>query len=170
MLSRLTIEIIWPVGLHYPDWGEIFSTKHPAMVNSVFKELIYRMIEKIKNEPYFKWSNRMGGDPIKRNQNLYCQYHQDRGHTTKDCRTLQIFLDQLVRAGKLKQFLHQFAVQREQPIVGSQRNSVPRSSLGTINVIFAALRKGSSSVNRVMTISPQSIGDGEGGSSKKFRM
>ena len=170
MLSRLTIEIIRPVGLHYPDWGEIFSTKHPAMVNSVFKELIYRMLEKIKNEPYFKWSNRMGGDPIKRNQNLYYQYHLDRGHTTKDCRTLQIFLDQLVRAGKLKQFLHQSAVQGEQPIVGSQRNSVPRSSLGTINVIFAALRKGSSSVNRVMTISPQSIGDGEGGSSKKFRM
>ena len=44
----------------------------------------------------------MGGDPTKRNQNLYCQHHQDRGHTTEDCRTLQAFFDQLIKAGKLK--------------------------------------------------------------------
>ena len=60
------------------------------------------MLEKINDEPYFKWPNRMGGDPTKRNQNLYCQYYQDRGHTTKDCKTLQVFLERLVKAGKLR--------------------------------------------------------------------
>ena len=44
----------------------------------------------------------MGGDPTKSNQNLYYQYHQDQGHATEDCRTLHLFLDQLVKFGKLK--------------------------------------------------------------------
>ena len=65
----------------------------PQMVNSVFKELIYWVLEKIKNDPYFKWSNKMGGDPNKRNQNLYCQYH----YTTEDCKILQLFLSQFDR-------------------------------------------------------------------------
>ena len=77
-------------------------------VNSVFKEMIYQVLEKIKHEPYFKWPNKMGGDPTKRNQNLYCQYRQDhQGHTIEECRTLQAFLDQLIKANKLKQFLQQ---------------------------------------------------------------
>ena len=49
----------------------------------------------------------MGGDPMKRNQRFHCQYHQERGHTTEDCRTLWSHLEQLVRSGKLKQFLYQ---------------------------------------------------------------
>ena len=36
------------------------------------------------------------GNPEKRNHNLYCQYHQDHGHTTEDCRSLWDHLDQLV--------------------------------------------------------------------------
>ena len=42
------------------------------VVNTVFRELVHQILRKIKNEPYFKWPNNMGGDPMKRNQNLYC--------------------------------------------------------------------------------------------------
>ena len=42
------------------------------MVNSVFKEPIDQVLDKIKHEPYFRWPNKMGGDPTKRNQSLYC--------------------------------------------------------------------------------------------------
>lgn len=52
----------------------------------------------------------------------------------------------------------------------SQRSNVPQSSLGTINVIFVAPRKGPSSVSGVMTISPQSKVDKEGGPFKKFKL
>ena len=48
----------------------------------------------------------MVGNPEKRNRNLYCQYHQDHGHTIEDCRSLWDHLDQLVPEGKLKQLLH----------------------------------------------------------------
>ena len=69
------------------------SKANAQVVNSVFKESVYQILEKIKNESYFKWPNKKGGDPSKHNQSLYCQYHQDRGHTTEDYKTLRDHLD-----------------------------------------------------------------------------
>ena len=66
-------------------------------VHVVFQDPVHQVLEKIKNEPFFKWPNKMAGDPMKHNQNLYCQYHQELGHTTEDCRNLRYHLDQLVR-------------------------------------------------------------------------
>ena len=39
----------------------------------------------------------MGGDPMRRNQSLHCQYHQEWGHIIEDCRTLWSHLEQLVK-------------------------------------------------------------------------
>ena len=52
-------------------------------VNVAFKEPVHKIIDRIKNEPYFRWPNKMGGDQSRRNQNLYCTYHRDKGHTTE---------------------------------------------------------------------------------------
>ena len=38
------------------------------VVNTVFQELVHQVLEKIKNEPYFKWPNKMGGDPMRHNK------------------------------------------------------------------------------------------------------
>ena len=32
-------------------------------VNVAFKEPIHRIVDRIKNEPFFRWSNKMGEDP-----------------------------------------------------------------------------------------------------------
>ena len=52
-------------------------------VNVAFKESVHRIIDRIKNKPYFQWPNKTGGDLSRRNQNLYCTYHKDKGHTVK---------------------------------------------------------------------------------------
>ena len=70
-----------------------------------FKEPIYKILKCIKNEPYFQWLGKMGGDPAKRNQNLYCTYHREKGHTTEQCRVLKDHLEQLIKAGHLKEFV-----------------------------------------------------------------
>ena len=44
-------------------------------VNTVFREPVHRVLEKIKNESYFKWPNKMAGESTRRSQNFYCQYH-----------------------------------------------------------------------------------------------
>ena len=67
------------------------------VVGAVFREPVHQVLEKIKDEPFFKRPNKMMGNPEKCNHNLYCQYHQDHGHTTEDCRSLWDHLDQLDR-------------------------------------------------------------------------
>ena len=68
-----------------------------------FKEQVHKIIDRIKNKPFFKWPNKMGCDPSRRNQNLYYTYHKDKGHTTEQCRVLKDHLGQLVKAGYLKE-------------------------------------------------------------------
>ena len=86
-----------------------FRMQEPEMqiegVHVVFKEPVHKILERIRNEPFFRWPNKMGGDPSRRNQNLYCIYHRDKGHTTEQCRVLKDHLGQLVRAGHLKEFV-----------------------------------------------------------------
>ena len=72
--------------------GQLWST-NTQMVNAVFREPVQQVLEKIKNEPFFKWLNKMAGDLTKRNQSLYCHYHQEQGHTTEDCMNLWDHLD-----------------------------------------------------------------------------
>ncbi|XP_050264193.1 uncharacterized protein LOC126708441 [Quercus robur] len=36
-------------------------------VNLTFKEPVYRILDRIKHEPYFRWPNKMGRDPSRRN-------------------------------------------------------------------------------------------------------
>nr|XP_023921662.1 uncharacterized protein LOC112033114 [Quercus suber] len=75
--------------------GQSGSAKSQAF-SAVFREPVQRVLEEIKDEPFFRWPNRMAGDPVKRNRNFYCQYHQDHGHTTEDCKNLWDHLEQLV--------------------------------------------------------------------------
>ena len=88
------------------DFAGQSETTTARNVGAVFRELVHQVLEKIKNEPYFRWPSKIAGESAKRNQNLYCQYHQDDGHTTENCRNLWNYLDQLVREGKLKHLLH----------------------------------------------------------------
>ncbi|XP_075674855.1 uncharacterized protein LOC142644055 [Castanea sativa] len=95
----------------------------------------------------------MAGDPMKWNQNLICQYHQDVGHTTENCRTLWNHLEQLVSEGKLKQFLYQPNGQGSHSGSINQGNNSSWPPLGTINVIFADLGRTGSCPTRVMSVS-----------------
>ena len=87
------------------------------------------------------------------NQNLYCQYHQDHGHTTEDYRNLWGHLDQLVREGKLKQLLHHSSGRGSQTGSEFWRYASSRLPLGTINVIFVTPGRTESCPSRVMSVS-----------------
>ena len=78
------------------DFVGVSGSTNTQTVNVVFREPVQQVLEKFKNESFFKWPNKIAGDSSKRNQSLYCQYHQDYGHTAEDCRNLWNHLDQLV--------------------------------------------------------------------------
>ncbi|XP_075640640.1 uncharacterized protein LOC142612428 [Castanea sativa] len=94
----------------------------------------------------------------------------DRGHTIEDCKTLQAFRDQLIKAGKLKQFLQQPDSHGGQPTAGLQRSGAPQSSLGMINFFFATPRRDPSSVSGVLLMSPQMEGLEEKAPCKKAKI
>ena len=70
------------------DFAGQSGSANAQAVNVVFREPVQKVLEKVKNEPFFKWPNKMAGDPVNHNQNLYCHYHQDHGHNIEDCRNL----------------------------------------------------------------------------------
>ena len=79
----------------------------------------------------------MRGDPSRRNQNLYCTYHRDKGHTTEQCKVMKDHLEQLVRSGHVKEFVVEPRTQDTRQ--GSQPRGNPLSPpLGVIEVIHAA--------------------------------
>ena len=153
----------------WKDFVEQSGSAHTQAVNAVFRELMQQVLEKIKNEPFFKWTNKMAGEPTRRNQNLYCHYHQDHGHTTEDCRNLWDHLEQLVRKGKLKQLLHHSSGRVGQAGSEMRGDVFSRLPLGTINVIFVALGRTGSCPSRVLSVS-RSPAEEYSSTSKRARM
>ena len=131
------------------------------MVNAVFKEPVHQVLEKVKNESFFKWPNKMAGDSSKRNQSLYCQYHQDYRHTTEDCKNLWNHLDQLVREGKLRHLLHPSSGHLGQANQEPRRDISLRPPMGMINVILAASGRIGSFPSKVMSVAQLSTKDND---------
>ena len=79
----------------------------------------------------------MSGDPTQRNQNLYCIYHRDKGHTTEQCRVFKDYFKQLVKS----RYLEEFIVNPKCGVTGqvskAKRDMLP-PPLGVIEVIHVA--------------------------------
>ncbi|XP_075667260.1 uncharacterized protein LOC142636852 [Castanea sativa] len=127
-------------------------TAEPPLVNSLFKEPVHHILEKIRHEPYFRPPNKMSGDASLRNQNLHCHYHQDKGHTTEKCRTLRDHLNQLIRAGKINHLLAKPNGNQEQLDTRKFWGQAPQPSLGTINVILTQPRGDFGNPSRIMSV------------------
>ena len=50
-----------------PKKGEILG-RTGTIVGAVFREPVHQVLEKVKNEPFFKWPNKMMGNPEKRTE------------------------------------------------------------------------------------------------------
>ncbi|XP_050255087.1 uncharacterized protein LOC126700954 [Quercus robur] len=97
-------------------------------VNVAFKEPVHKILDRIKNESFFK----------------------DKGHTTEQCRVLKDHLRQLVKAGYLKEFVVDFVDQDFGQGVQQRRNPLP-PPLGVIEVIHVAPR-GTAVAKGVLTV------------------
>nr|GEY54276.1 reverse transcriptase domain-containing protein [Tanacetum cinerariifolium] len=54
----------------------------------------------------------------KRNSNKFCDFHNDKGHSTDECMQLKKQIEELVRAGKLSHLIKEMKQGREQPKTG----------------------------------------------------
>nr|GEY88813.1 hypothetical protein [Tanacetum cinerariifolium] len=56
----------------------------------------------------------------KRNSNKFCDFHNDKGHSTDECMQLKKQIEELVRAGKLSHLIKEIKQGREQPKIGKK--------------------------------------------------
>ena len=81
----------------------------------------------------------MRGDLNKRNRNKYCRFHRDHGHDTDECFDLKQQIENLIRQGKLKNFLGRD--NRDEKMKGKMEES-SRPPLGEIKVIIGGSSTG----------------------------
>nr|XP_023881709.1 uncharacterized protein LOC111994083 [Quercus suber] len=151
------------------DFGGESGATNAQTVNAVFREPVHRVLERIKDEPYFRWPNKMAGEPERRNRNRYCQYHQDHGYTTEDCRNLQNYLDQLVREGKLKHLLLNLDNRQGQMYQEPWRDTAMGQPAGTINVILAAPGRTGTRPSRVLSVAQPQAEESQAGPKRARR-
>ncbi|XP_050251583.1 uncharacterized protein LOC126698416 [Quercus robur] len=104
-----------------------------------------QVLMQIKDDPSLKWPKKMRGDPNKHNRNKYCLFHRDRGHDTDECFDLKQQIENLIRQGKLKNFLGRD--NRDEKMKGKMEES-SRPPLGEIRVIIGGSSTGQSSKSK----------------------
>ena len=107
---------------------------------TVFKEPIYRILEKIKEEPFFVRPQKLLGDPAARNHKPMCHYHHERGHPTENCHMFKSHLDQLVSDGHLSEYVNHSLTEQEKMKKNIDRPGNPGTApTGVIHVILSSL-------------------------------
>ncbi|XP_023874056.1 uncharacterized protein LOC111986613 [Quercus suber] len=87
----------------------------------------------------------MKGDPNKCNRNKYCRFHRDHEHDTDECFDLEQQIENLIRQGKLRNFLGRN--HKDEKLKGKVEES-SRPPLGEIRVIMGGSSAGQSSKSK----------------------
>ncbi|XP_065619075.1 uncharacterized protein LOC136063096 [Quercus suber] len=101
-----------------------------------------QVLMQIKDEPSLKWPEKLKGDPNKSNRNKYYRFHKDHGHDTDECFDLKQQIENLIRQGKLRNFLGRD--HKDEKLKGKVEES-SRPPLGEIKVIIGGSLAGRSS-------------------------
>ena len=81
-------KVSWPSTDKFTNYTDLVSSR----------EDIFLVAEQIG---VFKQPDPLRGDCSKRNQNKYCRFHKDIGHTTEECITLKNEIKKLIHRGYL---------------------------------------------------------------------
>ena len=99
----------------------------------------------IKDDPSLKWPEKIKGDPNKRNGNKYCCFHRDHGHDMDECFDLKQQIENLIRQGKLRNFLGR---DHKDEKLKAKVEELSRPPLGEIRMILGGDFTGQSSRSR----------------------
>ncbi|XP_019071932.1 uncharacterized protein LOC109121640 [Vitis vinifera] len=64
-----------------------------------------KLLPIIRDLPSFRWPGPVRSNPSERDRNKKCAYHKDHRHTTETCRSLHYMVEDLLKAGHLKQYI-----------------------------------------------------------------
>ena len=104
-----------------------------------------QVLMQIKDDPFLKWAEKMKGDPNKFIRNKYCRFHRDHGHDMDECFDLKQQIENLIKQGKLRNFLGQN--HKDEKLKAKVEES-SRPLLGEIRMIIGGGSIGQSSRSR----------------------
>ena len=110
------------------------ATAYKAL-NTIFKEPIYKLLSKIKMQPFFRWPQPMKGDPSFQDQNKFCAYHKQNGHRTEGCKAFKAYLESLVKDGHLRDYVKEESKDNSRPHHRDDDGHDSDEPEGIINVI-----------------------------------
>ncbi|KAK3024559.1 hypothetical protein RJ639_043499 [Escallonia herrerae] len=61
-----------------------------------------QILHEIKDNKALQWPDKLKSRPNKRNKDLWCQFHNDHGHTTDNCGSLKRAIEVLIKRGQLR--------------------------------------------------------------------
>ena len=77
----------------------------PPFIRTLLTKSYKKLLPIIRDLPGFKWLVPIRSNPSERNHNKRCDYHKDHGHITETCISLHYMVEDLLKAGHLKQYV-----------------------------------------------------------------
>ncbi|XP_028070024.1 uncharacterized protein LOC114272503 [Camellia sinensis] len=75
---------------------------------------VYKVLENIRNQPYYREPERILGEFIERNVAKHCAYHNEDRHLTYSCRALKAHFKDLIKQGHLRGLVDEARMREEQ--------------------------------------------------------
>ena len=79
--------------------------RRPPLIRTPFTKYYEKLLPIISNLPGFRWPGPIRSHPSERDRTKRCDYHKDHGHTTEKCKSLHYMVEDLLKAGHLKQYI-----------------------------------------------------------------
>ncbi|XP_028122182.1 uncharacterized protein LOC114319374 [Camellia sinensis] len=108
-------------------------------ITTVFNKPIYRILSEIKNEPFVWRPAKLGVTQKGYDERSHCTFHDEKGHLTENCTPLRQYLEELVAASHLDQYIKGGTQPAPQDLNGPNRMPVDEPPQGVINVIHGII-------------------------------
>ncbi|XP_074323711.1 uncharacterized protein LOC141660622 [Apium graveolens] len=106
------------------------------------------ILREVKGKPFYYPLKPLLAPPENRAREKHCGYHEDHGHTTENCFSLKMFIEDQIKKGNMNQY-----IQRRL----NDKDRAPGSDKNMVNIVFGGTTSPPRSPdpeNEVMTIHP----------------
>ena len=111
--------------------------RRPPLIRTPLTTSYEKLLPIICDLPGFRWLGPVRSNPLERDRNKKCAYHKDHGHTTEMCRSLHYMVEDLLKAGHLKQYIQTTPKGEE-----SSHGQGPRAPAALVRAVINYIHEG----------------------------
>ncbi|XP_074377626.1 uncharacterized protein LOC141719142 [Apium graveolens] len=85
------------------------------------------ILREVKGKPFYYLPKRLLAPPENRVRDKHCGYHEDHGHTTENCFSLKMFIEDQIKKGNMNQYLQRGS---------NDKDRTPGRGKNVVNMVF----------------------------------